>query len=1031
MALQEINVPVSFSKGLNTKVDSKQTMQGQLLEISNGVFTKVNAINQDPGYLPLPTSIYNNPTTPRSIVNGNNLNVFNGQLVAGDSQFLYSFSEITQSWTEIPTKVANSISSASIGANSIGNSNIGVARATNGLEIYTYASITETSISSTSAPSGIVSTIYDPVSDNILYTSTLPRRFSPNPFSYSDVFYSVGFTNDFYSLFSQNAIFYSIPLPVLNPVPNPTPIILFPYNSLAARPVLLQSATNVYIIYQNALNIILARYDNTMTLLNQVTLATVTSITPAGAFALTIDPNTGNIIVGYAINVTTTTSQYNITTYSAALVLVTAPVASAVGPTITAMTQVVVNPTTMYLYVQQSSTVNASTGYFDTFVYSVSLPALVSTPVESIFGAYIATQAFVFNSLPTVNLGFFNFTGVNVNGSLFVNLTQSVYLTMQQSINNSEYAGYAHNTPYTIIGKYSLGTAGAPLAPGYLPATPSQVLTLSNTEFVAPYLFNQNPEITSNAVTNIYNVNRMNQTWGTHLRSVPLGNNLNMTGGVQSLYDGAGVAETGYHISPWQTQAVFSSQLVSGTAPPSLTAGATYSYTTTYEWTDNYGNLHRSAPDAPTTGVAGAADASHVSQAVITVNGTALSESYKINNIQVVLWRTAGNGSIFYRVAAKPNPSLVTQLTTFVTFTDFAPDSAVQGSSQLYTTGGEVDNIGPISTDIIFPYKNRLIAVDSTNPYVWWYSKQVIQGFPVEYSDFFTSNIDMTGGPITAGNTMDDKLIFFKVSTIFYVIGDGPAPNGTANDFSYPQVVTSDVGCTNQDSIIVIPIGLMFQSTDKGIYLLDRSLQLSYIGAAVEQFNNIPVTSADLLPNTTQVRFTLNDGTILIYDYAVQQWSTHTTLTFNDAVIYKNLHTGLQPNGQVLEQIQGQWVDITTPNPLSLTTGWFEFANLQGYQRVKEFLMLLTSVNATSILVEVLNDFGTIPINTDLINIPANTVRQQYRIFPAFQKSQSLQVRITEIPTGASAGGLLLSGLSFTVAAKRGLNKITADRSFG
>lgn len=1017
MALQETNIPVSFAKGLNTKSDPKQVVQGSLLDISNGVFTKVNAINQDPGYTPIPQTIYNSTNTFSS---GNSLTVFNGEMVGSDSQFLYTFSETTQSWVQAPTKVANSIITSPVGANAPGTTSIGVVRAANGIEMYAYGE-TIPGVSSSFPVTGIQLTLLDPVEETIFYTRALTLPNQSSILTVNNVSFGTKMSAIYYSNNSGNPFLASVTIDNLNPVTTLSSLTLltFPSGSTSI-PDVVQSPTNIYVLYTSGSNIILTEYNTTFSVVNTVFVSTVEGF--VGAASIIRDPATGNLILSWA----EANANVYAAVYSSTMAVIsprTTLAASSSGPASAVATTLI--GSNIYTYFQAPSS-NPGGTYYDTYMYTAVYPNLTaSTFVEKIYNVYISSKPYEFNSQPTINVGFFDFSLV---GGVEL-LEQSVYFTIQQAIPNpGSMANYKLNVPYTIMTKYSEGSAGAPPGPtgGIPPASPTQILSLSNTNVIIPYLDNSQVEIDSNKLENIYNVVRLSDTFGTHTRSVNLGNNLNLTGGTLSIFDGVGIAESGYNVFPSQTTAAFSTALVVGTPPPSLTFGDTYSYVVTYEWIDNYGNLHRSAPSIAATGVAATGDSSHISQATVVVNGTALSESYKINNISVVLWRTQGNGVIFFRIKVAPN------VAGPITFVDSTPDSSILSSTQIYTTGGEVDNIAPPAADIIFPFKNRLIAIQSENPFVWWASKQVIQGFPVEFSDLFAFNIDMTGGPISAGSTMDDKLIFFKNSTIFYVIGDGPAPNGTNNDFSYPQVITSDVGCTNQDSIIVIPIGLMFQSTDKGIYLLDRTLQVQYIGAAVEQFNNILVTSAQLLPNTTQVRFTLATGTILIYDYLVSQWSTHTTLTFADSTIYKQQHTGLQANGQVLEQVQGQWIDISTPDALTLTTGWFDFAQLQGYQRVKEFLLLLTSVNATSILVEVFNDFDTTnAINSDLITIPADTIRQQYRIFPAFQKAQSMQVRITEIPTGSQAGGLLLSGMSFTVAVKRGLNKISADRSFG
>jgi hypothetical protein len=492
---------------------------------------------------------------------------------------------------------------------------------------------------------------------------------------------------------------------------------------------------------------------------------------------------------------------------------------------------------------------------------------------------------------------------------------------------------------------------------------------------------------------------------------------LNLSGGIVSIYDGLGVAESGFTVFPTQ------GALMGGSPTGGFISSGTYSYVVTYEWIDDEGNLHRSAPSTGIPVVVGGSTTTET--LTLTVNGTSLSEFYKIRNIQVVFWRTQNGGTIYYKVGSTPN------LDGQVSFTDVSSDATIVNNTQLYTNGGEVENIAPPASDILVPFKNRLIAVQADTPLTWWYSKQVVGDFPAEFSDLFTQNVDELGGPIRAMGVLDDKLILFKNSNIFYVIGDGPAPSGVNNDFSFPQIITSDVGCINQDSIVTVPIGLIFQSTRKGIFLLGRDLSLTYIGARVEEFNSFLVTGSSLLANTTQVRLSLNTNVILIYDYLVNQWAIHSGLSYVDTTIYKHLYTGLQSNGVVLEQTEGLFTDNGVPLALSLTTGWFSFAELDGYQRVWRFVFLATAVNATSLQVTTAVDFDPTPVQTDVIPILASTVPQDFRIFPIFQKCTAMQITMVEIPTGSAAGGLTLSGLSFDLGVKKGVRKLPAAVSYG
>ena len=104
---------------------------------------------------------------------------------------------------------------------------------------------------------------------------------------------------------------------------------------------------------------------------------------------------------------------------------------------------------------------------------------------------------------------------------------------------------------------------------------------------------------------------------------------------------------------------------------------------------------------------------------------------------------------------------------------------------------------------------------------------------------------------------MDDKLIIFKNNSIYFMAGDGPNNLGQQDTFSQPQLISSDVGCENKNSIVLSPQGLFFKS-NKGIFRLSRSLGLSYIGAPIEDFNDLTIKKADLLAKKNEVRFLTN-----------------------------------------------------------------------------------------------------------------------------------------------------------------------------
>jgi hypothetical protein len=164
----------------------------------------------------------------------------------------------------------------------------------------------------------------------------------------------------------------------------------------------------------------------------------------------------------------------------------------------------------------------------------------------------------------------------------------------------------------------------------------------------------------------------------------------------------------------------------------------------------------------------------------------------------------------------------------------------------------------------------------------------------------------------------------------------------------------------------------MFQS-QKGIWLLDRGLRTSYIGAPVEAFNSANVLSAVAIPNSNRVLFTLDSGITLMYDYFVGKWGTFVGIPGISSVIYNNLHTFLSapttvtpPSGapyttpaQVFQETPGQYLDGANPVQMSFVTGWISMAGLQGYTRAYWLYLLGNYISPHFITVGIAYDFNS------------------------------------------------------------------------
>lgn len=299
---------------------------------------------------------------------------------------------------------------------------------------------------------------------------------------------------------------------------------------------------------------------------------------------------------------------------------------------------------------------------------------------------------------------------------------------------------------------------------------------------------------------------------------------------------------------------------------------------------------------------------------------------------------------------------------------------------------------------------------------------------------------------------MDDKLILFKKNALYYINGVGPDNTGANEQYSQAIFVTSTVGSSNQNSIVFIPQGLMFQS-DKGIWLLGRDLSTGYIGAPVEDSNVQVVTSAVSIPGVTQARFTLNNKTTLMYDYFFQQWGSFDSTDAVSSTIYQGLHTYISSAGGVFKETPGVYLDNSNPVLMSFVMGWLNLAGIQGYQRIyalyfigeyltphKLNVSLAYNYNPSAYQTSVIspNNFSsatTSPFGDQPAPFGAKSGAESWRVFTAQQRCMSVQVTVRESydpQFGNLAGaGFTLSTMTALLGIKSGVRTISQANTVG
>ena len=734
------------------------------------------------------------------------------------------------------------------------------------------------------------------------------------------------------------------------------------------------------------------------------------------------------------------------TAYSSALAsIVLAPTALATGiTTVTNITSAATNELLSVFY--ETSNVYGVTG---------ATPNISAIRTDYVSGVTCTQAGTVVG--PSVIL-----RSVGLASKAFIGASGTIYMHVAYGdINSDVTVPSADQTTYFLIDslgniyeRLAYSNGGGYAATQVLPSVP-----LQNGEYYLPYLYadflttvNKNTTaagITTSSIYTQYGVNLATFSINTtNQYSSEIAGALHLTGGQLWEYDGVRPVEHGFHVWPDNVACATS------TSGGSITAQQYY-YQFCYEWTDNAGMLHRSAPSIPITVTTSGSTSTN------TLYVPTLRLTYKIapNPVRIVGYRWSVGQPVYYQFTSVTSPTLNNTAVDYVTITDTLADSSILGNAIIYTTGGVVEDIAAPASIASALFNNRLWLIDAEDRNLLWFSKQVIEATPVEMSDLLTLYVAPTAGaqgstgPCTALSAMDDKLIIFKADAMYYINGIGPDNTGANSGYSDPVYIASSVGCSNPNSICLMPNGIMFQS-DKGIWLLGRDLSTNYIGAPVEAYNSQTVQSANVIPGTNQVRFILESGVTLVYDYYFGQWSTFTNVNAISATLYQGFHTYLNEFGQVYQETPGTYLDGSTPVLMSVTTAWINVAGLQGYERF--YAMTLLGTYYTPFFLNATISYDYNPSASEAIQIYPNDYAPAYgldvnygsggnfggpgnvfsaRMFPSKQKCESFQITLTEIydsSYGQAAGqGLSLSGINLLVGVKRGTRTQSAAKSFG
>lgn len=1002
MPLPKEIATIVLAKGVDTKTDSKQVVLGRLLALQNGIFTSPRKIRKRYGNAALGTTIEGGGAISGAVGCAS----YKNELLAFSGSEAYSYAKSTERWSPKGAVVALELAALPIIRNSYQQVTPDSAWHPSGMNLFTWED----------SRGGARFSILDSETGQVIVqdsqiasTATRPKPFALG--NYFVILYVDSSTNHlrYISIAVNTPSQAASPQDLSNTVNASNP--KFDATLLGSR---------LFVAYNNSDvgNGISVFYLNSfLTVSNTVD---VTGESASGCVSIFADSALAQVWIAYynGTKVRTFVRDYTL------------------GTAVMAPTDVETIANIVRL--------TGSAGNGSATIYYHAAPGGTSYPNDYVKKASASTASGI-----TSTAVFLRSVGIAAKpfayeGDTYITL---VYGGTQQP------TYFVANSSGTIVARVASGVASATRAKSLVP----EMNSVGSGKFSFAYLIVDELTTVTGVVVTQSGVQAGTldfESPNTYSRAVQA-NELHVSGGQLWMYDGNSFVEHGFHVYPEGLSATPSStggNISGGSTSP----GLSFEYWGVYAWMDAQGQIHRSAPSVGVTvTIANGVSTGSVALTFPTLRLT--SKRAPRGPVMLEIYRTQGNGTVPYLVTSPTSPLLNDPTVDTVSFTDTMSDTTLVGNALLYTTGGVIENIAAPAVSFVSTFGNRVLLFPSENKKQVLFSKEVVPGAPVEFSDLLSFNVNPRGDDLVCGIQMDDKYILFQDSDILFMTGEGPDATGGQNDYTQPLSIAAAVSCNNSRSIVRTDDGIMFQSS-KGIYLLTRGLSTVYIGADVEAYNGDTVVSATLIPDTTQVRFCLSSGVALVYDYNAKdergfgQWSVFTNHAAVDATVWEGLFTFAQSSGLVLQETPGQFTDNGSFIKLRLVTSWLSIAGLQSFQRAYRLMVLGDYIGPHKLAIQVAYDFNPnftqqqVVDAATLLSTPAYGEDAEYGdtavyggAFPEYefelhlkqQKCTAIQISLEDVQSSNFGEGMSLSALSLQVGVKQGWNKLPAARRFG
>lgn len=497
-------------------------------------------------------------------------------------------------------------------------------------------------------------------------------------------------------------------------------------------------------------------------------------------------------------------------------------------------------------------------------------------------------------------------------------------------------------------------------------------------------------------------------------RCVKLGETLYVSGAEILQYDGVGLYEVGFHVYPWYFGVI---EVGTGNL-----ADGVYTFKVTCRHENAKGELDRS-----TTATHGDVTIAGGPNGASIVTWPALYITRK-SSVAFEVWRTPVNppeGSPFYLATSKdpsatsnPNRYIANDTTasSLPTFNDEFADSTLTTKETNDENGDVLENLAPPGATVIAATDSRIFLGNvAGDPDRVWYSKSRQAGRVASFHDALTFDVPKEGGAITAIAFQNNCVVVWRQFATYMFPGDGFDNTGRGVNYGPAQVLSTDVGCRDTDSICTTPEGIAFQSS-KGKYLLTRGWTMKPIGLQVTDYDSETVLAAHVVTAQHQVRF-VTGSRVLVWDYLSEKWAEWTISSAVHAAVLNGTYHYLAAAGPYAEQSTYS----ATTYGIDVETAWIKPNDLQGASAVRQVQLLGEARGGTvHMRTRVAYDYKETWIDDAywLVTPATAGLPLQHRIYMTRRKCEAFKLRVTFY--GAETKATMLTSTDVTVNVPEG-----------